>query len=66
MKNQRESRSDPPGQTKNVPANTQKISLLGGFRLQQGDKLVGTEQFRLRKACSLIKILALASGHRAA
>jgi len=37
-----------------------RISLLGGFQLRQGDESFGPERFRLHKACSLVKLLALA------
>ena len=40
------------------------VSLLGGFQLQLGDKAIHPEDFRLRRACSLVKLLALAPGHR--
>ena len=40
------------------------IHLLGGFGLSYGERTVQPEQFRLRKARNLIKILALAPSHR--
>jgi DNA-binding SARP family transcriptional activator len=41
-----------------------RIQLLGGFRLSIRDHSVGDEEFRLRKARNLIKLLALAPNHR--
>ncbi len=41
-----------------------RIQLLGGFCISFGEKIIPQEQFRLRKARSLLKILALAPAHR--
>lgn len=41
-----------------------RIQLLGGFRVTVGDRLVPDEAWSLRKAASLLKLLALAPGHR--
>lgn len=41
-----------------------ELRLLGGFSLRVGDLTVGEEGWRLGKAKSLIKLLALAPGHR--
>jgi predicted ATPase/DNA-binding SARP family transcriptional activator/DNA-binding CsgD family transcriptional regulator len=41
-----------------------RIGLLGGFRLWVGSRLIEEDRWRLRKARSLIKLLALAPGHR--
>jgi DNA-binding SARP family transcriptional activator/DNA-binding CsgD family transcriptional regulator len=41
-----------------------RIGLLGGFRLWVGPRLIEENLWRLRKAKSLIKLLALAPGHR--
>jgi len=38
--------------------------LLGGFRVSVGNRSVGERAWRLRKAASLVKLLALAPGHR--
>lgn len=38
--------------------------LLGGFRVLVGDRTVEEDEWRLRKAASLVKLLALAPGHR--
>lgn len=41
-----------------------RIELLGGFRLSVGPRLIEEGRWRLRKARSLLKLLALAPGHR--
>jgi two-component SAPR family response regulator len=41
-----------------------RIGLLGGFRLSVGPRLIEENQWRLRNARSLLKLLALAPGHR--
>jgi predicted ATPase/DNA-binding SARP family transcriptional activator/DNA-binding CsgD family transcriptional regulator len=41
-----------------------RIGLLGGFSVTVGDRKVDESAWRLRKAASLIKLLALAPGHR--
>jgi predicted ATPase/DNA-binding SARP family transcriptional activator/DNA-binding CsgD family transcriptional regulator len=41
-----------------------RIRLLGGFGVSVGPRIVGEKEWRLRKAGSLIKLLALAPGHR--
>jgi DNA-binding SARP family transcriptional activator len=41
-----------------------RIGLLGGFRLSVGPRLIEEGQWRLRRARSLLKLLALAPGHR--
>jgi len=41
-----------------------RISLLGGFFIHQGENTLGPDCFRLRKACDLVKLLALAPRHR--
>jgi predicted ATPase/DNA-binding SARP family transcriptional activator len=41
-----------------------RIELLGGFRLRVGLQIIQEGRWRLRKANSLIKLLALAPGHR--
>ncbi len=40
------------------------IRLLGGFRVAMGARAIEKEAWRLRKAAALIKLLALAPGHR--
>jgi predicted ATPase/DNA-binding SARP family transcriptional activator/DNA-binding CsgD family transcriptional regulator len=41
-----------------------RVWLLGGFRVTVGSRSIGEEQWRLRKAARLVKLLALAEGHR--
>ena len=41
-----------------------RIGLLGGFRVSVGGRTIGEDAWRLRKAASLTKLLALAEGHR--
>jgi predicted ATPase/DNA-binding SARP family transcriptional activator/DNA-binding CsgD family transcriptional regulator len=41
-----------------------RIGLLGGFSITVGDRKVDASAWRLRKAASLVKLLALAPGHR--
>ncbi len=53
-------------QVKINPEEGLHIFMLGGFRLQHKGKTIGPEHFRLRKACDLIKLLALAPRHRLA
>jgi DNA-binding SARP family transcriptional activator len=40
------------------------VSLLGGFHVRVGPRLVHDSDWRLRKTKNLIKLLALAPGHR--
>jgi DNA-binding SARP family transcriptional activator len=40
------------------------VRLLGGFRVSVGSRVIQEDSWRLRKAASLIKLLALAPGHR--
>jgi DNA-binding SARP family transcriptional activator len=41
-----------------------RVWLLGGFRISVGSRAIGQDAWRLRKAASLVKLLALAPGHR--
>jgi hypothetical protein len=41
-----------------------RVWLLGGFRVSVGSRAIGQEAWRLRKAAALVKLLALAPGHR--
>ena len=43
---------------------TLRIWLLGGFRVSVGSRSIGGEEWHLRKAGSLLKVLALSPGHR--
>ena len=41
-----------------------RLWLLGGFRAEVGGQAVPEQRWHRRKACSLVKLLALAPGHR--
>ena len=41
-----------------------RVWLLGGFRVSVGSRSLGEKGWRLKKATSLLKLLALAEGHR--
>jgi predicted ATPase/DNA-binding SARP family transcriptional activator/DNA-binding CsgD family transcriptional regulator len=43
---------------------TLRIWLLGNFRVSVGSRSIGEEEWHLRKSRSLLKVLALSSGHR--
>src|SRR5919205_669826 len=45
-------------------AETLRIRLLGGFRVSVGDRTVRQDSWRMRKAASLVKLLALAPRHQ--
>ncbi len=45
-------------------ADVTRVWLLGGFCVSVGSRVVGDDSWRLRKAASLVKLLALAPGHR--
>jgi DNA-binding SARP family transcriptional activator len=47
-----------------LPPQPLRIQLLGAFGVEIGGRRVGTGEWRLRKACSLVKLLALAPHHR--
>ncbi len=42
-----------------------RVELLGGFRMLVGPRIIGEEEWRLRKAGSLVKLLALARAQAA-
>lgn len=46
------------------PRHELRIELLGGFRVAVGPRAIDDGEWRLRKAKSLVKLLALAPGHR--
>jgi DNA-binding SARP family transcriptional activator len=58
----------PAGTTRAViqalPSQPTRIQLLGAFSVEIGGRRVGAGEWRLRKACSLVKLLALAPHHR--
>jgi DNA-binding SARP family transcriptional activator len=41
-----------------------RIKLLGGFSVSVGDRAIEQDEWRLRNAAALVKLLALAPGHR--
>ena len=41
-----------------------RVWLLGGFRVSVGSRTIEDSQWRLRKTAALVKLLALAAGHR--
>jgi predicted ATPase/DNA-binding SARP family transcriptional activator/DNA-binding CsgD family transcriptional regulator len=41
-----------------------RVWLLGGFRVSVGSRTIAQDAWRLRKAANLVKLLALAPGHR--
>ena len=52
------------GISEQEPHEALRIRLLGGFRVSVGSRIVGENGWRLKKAKSLLKLLALAPGHR--
>ncbi|HEY6712996.1 MAG TPA: tetratricopeptide repeat protein [Rubrobacter sp.] len=56
-------RAPPTPQGGGAP-QTLRIWLLGGFRVSVGSRSIGEEEWHLRKAGSLLKVLALSPGHR--
>jgi hypothetical protein len=43
---------------------TMRLWLLGEFRVSVGPRIITRDTWRLKKAASLVKLLALAEGHR--
>src|SRR5918995_5013164 len=60
---ERDQRAPPTPQGGAAP-QTLRIWLLGGFRVSVGSRSIGEEEWHLRKAGSLLKLLALAPSHR--
>jgi DNA-binding SARP family transcriptional activator len=56
---QRDPKEAPGGEPEAV-----RVHMLGGFRVSVGTRVIGEGEWRLKKAESLIKLLALAEGHR--
>jgi DNA-binding SARP family transcriptional activator len=52
------------GMAEEKPHEALRIRLLGGFRVSVGSRIVGEDGWRLKKAKSLVKLLALARGHQ--
>ena len=50
----------PMGET----SKTVRVWLLGGFRVSVGSRSIPQQSWRLRKAATLVKLLALAADHR--
>ena len=60
----REGRSRGATSREEQGATAVRIGLLGGFEVSEGDRRVADSAWRLRKAKTLIKLLALEPGHR--
>src|SRR5918994_7250583 len=54
----------PPIPQGGAAPQTLRLWLLGGFRVSVGSRSIGEEEWHLRKAGSLLKLLALAPSHR--
>src|SRR5918998_79786 len=54
----------PPTPQGGAAPQTLRIWLLGGFRVSVNSRNIGEEEWHLRKAGSLLKVLALSPGHR--
>ncbi len=54
----------PPTLQGGAAPQTLRLWLLGGFGVSVGSRRIGKDEWHLRKARSLIKVLALAGGHR--
>ena len=67
---QREMRTETSHSDHPLPDNraqgseTVRVWLLGGFQVSVGSRTIDAGQWRLKKAAVLVKLLALASGHR--
>ena len=55
---------DPSGFEGGTRSEAVRVWLLGGFRVSVGDRTITQDAWRLRKAAALVKLLALAPGHR--
>ena len=53
-----------PGSIRDGTAEAVRVWLLGGFEVSVGSRVVGGSSWRLRKAQTLVKLLALAPRHR--
>ncbi|MGH3105876.1 MAG: hypothetical protein ACRDM3_01630, partial [Rubrobacteraceae bacterium] len=56
--------SEPRHGSVGTEAEAVRIWLLGGFKVAIGSRLIEKRAWRLRKASALVKLLALAPGHR--
>ncbi len=59
----RRRRAGVEGASDEIP-ETVRVWMLGGFRVSVGERVIEDGEWRLRKAASLVKVLALAPGHR--
>jgi hypothetical protein len=64
VQQQRQHRGGPGGGAARSKPEVVRIGLLGGFRFRVGPRVIEGDRWRLRKARSLVKLLALAPGHR--
>src|SRR5829696_7406364 len=55
---------DPRSSTPSGGAETVRVYMLGGFSVLVGTRTIAEGEWRLRKAASLLKLLALAPSHR--
>ena len=60
----RVARAEPQGTPKGRAPETARIWLLGGFRISVDPHFIEEDHWRLRKAASLVKLLALEPEHR--
>ncbi len=60
----RQARGAPGGVRGGIEAEAVRVWMLGGFRVSVGSRTIEEEEWRLKKAASLVKLLALAEGHR--
>jgi len=54
----------PSRDRRNETPEAMRVWMLGGFRVSVGSQTMGRDRWRLRKAASLVKLLAIAPGHR--
>ena len=65
MPTERTSRSEKPLEARRDQApETLRVWLLGGFQVTVGARRIEQSEWRLKKAIALVKLLALAPGHR--
>jgi DNA-binding SARP family transcriptional activator len=64
QQHQQQYRGDRPESARRSEPEVVRLWLLGGFRVSVGSRTIEEREWRLRKAASLIKVLALASGRR--
>ena len=64
MRKHSQQHRSPTGSSRSREPEVVRIELLGGFGVWVGPRVIGEDQWRLRKARSLVKLLALSPGHR--